>query len=92
MAEVKIPEVGESITEGILVEWVAADGALIKVDDPLFVLETDKITMDVVAEVAGKLSIQVAAGETVAIGQTVGAIDSRLRLPKARSQIANHVP
>ncbi len=75
MAEVKIPEVGESITEGILVEWLAADGAQVKVDDPLFVLETDKITMDVVSEVAGKLTIQVAAGETVAIGQTIGVID-----------------
>lgn len=76
MIEVKIPEVGESITEGILVEWIAANGALVKVDDPLFVLETDKITMDVAAEVAGKLAIQVAAGETVAIGQTVGMIDT----------------
>jgi len=76
MAEVKIPEVGESITEGILVEWLAADGAMVKVDTPLFVLETDKITMDVVSEVAGKLAIQVAAGETVAIGQTVGLIDT----------------
>lgn len=76
MAEVKIPEVGESIVEGILVEWLAADGALVKVDDSLFILETDKITMDVAAEVAGKLSIQVAAGETVAIGQTVGMIDT----------------
>ncbi len=76
MAEVKIPEVGESITEGILVEWLAGDGAMVKVDDPLFVLETDKITMDVVSEVAGKLAIQVAAGETVAIGQIVGLIDT----------------
>jgi 2-oxoglutarate dehydrogenase E2 component (dihydrolipoamide succinyltransferase) len=76
MAEVKIPEVGESITEGILLEWIAADGALVKMNDPLFVLETDKITMDVVSEVAGTLSIQVAAGETVTIGQTVGLIDT----------------
>ncbi len=76
MAEVKIPEVGESITEGILVEWIAADGAMVKVDDPLFVLETDKITMDVATEVAGKLAIQVPAGETVTIGQIVGTIDT----------------
>jgi hypothetical protein len=54
--EVKIPEVGESITEGFLAEWLQPDGAVVAVEDPLLVLETDKITMNVNAEHAGKLT------------------------------------
>ena len=63
--EVKIPEVGESITEGFLAEWSQADGAVVAVEDPLLVLETDKITMNINAEQAGRLHILVAEGETV---------------------------
>jgi 2-oxoglutarate dehydrogenase E2 component (dihydrolipoamide succinyltransferase) len=74
--EVKIPEVGESITEGVLVEWSAGDGAVVAAGDPLLVLETDKITMTVNADAAGRLKIQVGEGETVAVGQVVGTIDT----------------
>jgi 2-oxoglutarate dehydrogenase E2 component (dihydrolipoamide succinyltransferase) len=74
--EVKIPEVGESITEGFLAEWSQPDGAVVAVEDPLFVLETDKITMTVNAEHAGKLEIMVAEGETVEVGQVVATIDT----------------
>jgi 2-oxoglutarate dehydrogenase E2 component (dihydrolipoamide succinyltransferase) len=73
--EVKIPEVGESITEGVLVEWSQADGAVVAAEDPLLVLETDKITMNVNAEQGGRLKILVAAGETVEVGQVVATID-----------------
>jgi len=92
MAEVKVPEVGESITEGILVEWVAADGSFVNADDPLFVLETDKITMDVAAEVAGKLVVQVPAGETVAVGQTVALIDADAVADSAQAPAAAAEP
>jgi len=74
--EVKIPEVGESITEGFLAEWSQPDGAVVAVEDPLLVLETDKITMTVNAEHAGKLTIMVAEGETVEVGQVVATIDT----------------
>ncbi len=72
--EIKVPEVGESITEGTLVEWLAEDGALVEVDDGLFELETDKITLTVTAEAAGRLSIGVEEGATVQIGQVVGTL------------------
>ncbi len=74
--EVKIPEVGESITEGFLAEWSQPNGAVVAVEDPLLVLETDKITMTVNAEHAGKLAILVAEGETVEVGQVVATIDT----------------
>lgn len=73
--EIKVPEVGESITEGILVEWLVEDGAFVEMDQPLFELETDKITMTVNAEAAGKVSIGVAVETKVEIGQVVGKID-----------------
>ncbi len=74
--EVKIPEIGESITEGFLAEWSQTDGAVVSVEDPLLVLETDKITMTINAEHAGRLEIQVAEGETVEVGQVVATIDT----------------
>ena len=74
--EVKIPEVGESITEGFLAEWLQPDGAVVSVEDPLLVLETDKITMNVTAEHAGRLTIMVGEGETVEVGQVVASIDT----------------
>ena len=75
LLEVKIPEVGESITEGILAEWSKADGDWVEAEEPLLVLETDKITMTVNAEVAGQLKILVPEGATVQVGQVVGTID-----------------
>jgi 2-oxoglutarate dehydrogenase E2 component (dihydrolipoamide succinyltransferase) len=76
LIDVTVPSVGESITEGVLVEWVAREGARISVDDPLFVLETDKVTMTINASAAGQLKILVQPGETVAIGQKVAVLDS----------------
>ncbi len=73
--EFKIPEVGESITEGLLVEWSIDDGGIVAVDDPVLVLETDKITMTVTTDRGGQLSILVPAGETVEVGQIVATID-----------------
>jgi 2-oxoglutarate dehydrogenase E2 component (dihydrolipoamide succinyltransferase) len=74
--EIKVPSVGESVTEALLAQWFKNDGDLVKIDEPLFVIETDKVTLEVVAEADGVLSIQVAEGETVAIGAVVGTLDS----------------
>jgi 2-oxoglutarate dehydrogenase E2 component (dihydrolipoamide succinyltransferase) len=76
--EVTIPEVGESITEGFLAEWSKADGDVVAAEEPLLVLETDKITMTVNAEVGGQLHIAVAEGETVQVGQVVATIDTEV--------------
>jgi 2-oxoglutarate dehydrogenase E2 component (dihydrolipoamide succinyltransferase) len=74
--EIIIPSVGESITEALLAEWFKADGETVAKDEPLLVIETDKVTLEVVAEVGGALKITVPAGETVAIGAVVGEIDA----------------
>ena len=74
--DVVIPHVGESVQEAILAEWFKADGDRVAKDDPLFVIETDKVTLEVVAEAAGVLKIVVAEGETVSIGAVVATIDT----------------
>jgi 2-oxoglutarate dehydrogenase E2 component (dihydrolipoamide succinyltransferase) len=76
IVEVTIPQVGESITEGLLVEWSVADGGQAQIDEPLLVLETDKVTMTVAAEATGKLEILVPPDTEVEIGQVVGKIDT----------------
>ncbi|MEJ2661571.1 MAG: 2-oxo acid dehydrogenase subunit E2 [Desulfobacteraceae bacterium] len=73
--EVKIPHVGESVQEAVLAEWFKQDGDQVAKDEALLVIETDKVTLEVTAEVAGVLAIQVPAGETVAVGAVVAAID-----------------
>jgi len=73
--EIKIPSVGESVQEAVLAEWFKQDGDTVRKDEPLFVIETDKVTLEVVAEADGVLKIGVQAGETVAIGTVVGSLE-----------------
>jgi 2-oxoglutarate dehydrogenase E2 component (dihydrolipoamide succinyltransferase) len=79
--EVKVPAVGESITSGILGIWNKPDGAYVKAGDPLFEIETDKVTSEIVAESAGQLKHLVKAGDTVQIGQVVASIDEKAAAP-----------
>ena len=74
--EIKVPGVGESVTEATLAQWYKKGGDRVRKDEPLFVLETDKVTLEIEAEADGVLEIGVAEGETVAIGTVVGAIDT----------------
>jgi 2-oxoglutarate dehydrogenase E2 component (dihydrolipoamide succinyltransferase) len=76
LLEVKIPPMGESISSGVLAKWHVKDGDLVKKDQPLFELETDKITSEGTAEAAGKITLKVAAGTEVKIGEAVASIDS----------------
>ena len=76
--EIKIPNVGESVQEAVLVEWYKKDEDTIQKDDPLFVVETDKVTLEIVAEVSGVLKLRVSEGETVAIGTVVGTIQTEV--------------
>jgi 2-oxoglutarate dehydrogenase E2 component (dihydrolipoamide succinyltransferase) len=72
--EIKIPSVGESVQEAVLVQWYKKDGDPVQKDEPIFVVETDKVTLEIVAEASGILKILVSEGETVSIGTKVGTI------------------
>jgi len=74
--EVKIPPMGESISSGVLAKWHVKNGDIVKKDQPLFELETDKITSEGTAEAAGKITLGVEEGAEVKIGQVVATIDA----------------
>ncbi len=73
--EVRIPTLGESVTEGVIVRWAKQDGEAVKPDDILLELETDKASMELPAERAGVLRIVKPAGEKVAVGELVARIE-----------------
>lgn len=73
--EVKIPAVGESISSGIVSVWHKKSGELVKAGEPLFTLETDKVSTEIVAESAGVLETLAAEGQEVKIGEVVATID-----------------
>jgi len=81
--EIKIPSVGESVTEAVLTEWIKKDGEMVRKDDPLFVIETDKVTLEVAAKAQGVLNILVARDETIAIGAVIGTIDTSVAMTVA---------
>ena len=88
--EVKIPAMGESISSGILAAWHVKDGDYVEKDQVLYELETDKITSEGAAEVAGVISIKVEADEEVDIGQVVATIDEAASAaPKSEAPTAS---
>jgi 2-oxoglutarate dehydrogenase E2 component (dihydrolipoamide succinyltransferase) len=73
--EIKVPALGESVTEATVGQWFKKPGEAVKADEPLVELETDKVTVEVPAPAAGVLSdIKVPQGTTVAIGAILGSI------------------
>ncbi|TGD81660.1 2-oxoglutarate dehydrogenase complex dihydrolipoyllysine-residue succinyltransferase [Hymenobacter wooponensis] len=72
--EIKIPAVGESITEVTIAKWLKKDGETVKRDEVIAELESDKATFELPAETDGVLTIRVAEGETIGIGTTIADI------------------
>src|SRR6202163_4083051 len=75
MTEIRVPTLGESVTEATIGRWFKKAGDAVAVDEPLVELETDKVTIEVPAPAAGTLS-EIAAkdGDTVAVGALLGQI------------------
>src|SRR5947208_10163138 len=73
--DIKVPSVGESVTEGRIARWVKPDGATVRRDDIVCELETDKATAEVPAPAAGVLRHAAKEGDTVSIGAVIGSID-----------------
>src|ERR1700755_1713689 len=75
MTEIRVPTLGESVTEATIGRWCKKAGDAVAVDEPLVELETDKVTIEVPAPSAGTLGEIVAKdGETVAVGALLGQI------------------
>ncbi len=73
--EIKVPPVGESITEVVLSQWVKQDGDFVEMDEIIAELESDKATFELTAEKAGTLRIVAAEGDTLEIGAVVCRIE-----------------
>src|SRR6478735_8662413 len=75
MADVVIPNLGESISEAVIAKWLKNVGEPIAVDEPVVDLETDKVSVAVPSPTAGVLTEQrFAAGDTVKVGEIIGRI------------------
>jgi 2-oxoglutarate dehydrogenase E2 component (dihydrolipoamide succinyltransferase) len=73
--EIKVPAMGESVTEATVARWFKKEGEAVARDEPLLELETDKVTVEVPSPADGALqSISVKEGDTVAVGALLGAI------------------
>ena len=73
--EIRVPTLGESVTEATIGRWFKKAGEAVAADEPLVELETDKVTVEVPAPIAGVLSeIKAKDGDTVAVGALLGSI------------------
>jgi 2-oxoglutarate dehydrogenase E2 component (dihydrolipoamide succinyltransferase) len=73
--EVKVPSVGESVTSGVVSAWHKKSGEFVNEGEPLFALETDKVSTDIVAQKSGVLETKVPEGQEVKIGEVIAIID-----------------
>ena len=73
---INIPKLGVSMTEGTLIEWLVADGAAVSEGDPIYLIETDKVENEVGATASGTLRRTGEEGETYAVGESIGEIET----------------
>lgn len=87
--DVKVPAVGESITEVTIASWLKKDGDMVKMDEAICSIESDKATLEISAPKSGKLKILVEEGTTVSIGDKVAELDETVTVgasaPKAEA-------
>jgi pyruvate/2-oxoglutarate dehydrogenase complex dihydrolipoamide acyltransferase (E2) component len=69
-----IPRLEMAMTEGVLAEWLVADGTQVNEGDPIYTLETGKAVQEIQAPASGKLVQRAQAGETYAVGTDIGEI------------------
>ena len=89
-SEITVPELGESIVEATVGSWLKQPGDAVSIGDPVVELETEKVNMEIVATVGGRLaSILRQEGETVAIGDVLGVIGDGSATTSQESVIAH---
>lgn len=87
-SEIKVPSVGESVQEANIAQWMKKSGEYVRRDDVLLLLETDKASVEVVAEAEGTLEIVEPEGKIVPIGALIGRIDTSAKAAASSSPAA----
>ena len=90
--DVKVPAVGESVQEGEVYKWHKKTGDYVELDDVLVELETDKATVEIVAEASGVIETSVAEGDTVHVGDLLARIDTEAQKPAGSPAAAETPP
>jgi 2-oxoglutarate dehydrogenase E2 component (dihydrolipoamide succinyltransferase) len=85
--DIKVPPMGESITEVTLSKWLKKDGDFVKMDEPICEFESDKATLDLPAEAAGQLQIIAHDGADLAIGAIIAKINTEIKADPASASI-----
>jgi 2-oxoglutarate dehydrogenase E2 component (dihydrolipoamide succinyltransferase) len=82
MAEITLPQLGETVTEGTITRWFKKIGDTVAADEPLFEVSTDKVDTEVPSPIAGVLTeIRVAEGDTVAVGTVIAVVGDASSAP-----------
>ncbi len=81
--EIKVPAMGESISEATISRIIKASGSAVRRDEEVLELETDKVNQVLYAPQAGQLSLSVKVGDAVKIGQVIGTVDTDVAVPAA---------
>ena len=84
--EIKVPEVGESITEVTLAQWLVEDGEYVEMDQPICEMETDKASQELFAEKAGKLIHVAEEGDDLPVGGLICRIDTSVEAPAGKKE------
>ena len=72
--EIRVPQIGFSMTEGTLADWLVTDGATVSEGTPIYTIEIDKSTQDVESPATGTLKVIGKVGEIYAVGTLIGEI------------------
>ncbi|WP_068466533.1 2-oxoglutarate dehydrogenase complex dihydrolipoyllysine-residue succinyltransferase [Candidatus Protochlamydia phocaeensis] len=95
-SEIKIPSMGESISEAVIGQVFAPDGTIVKADGELLELETDKVNQVLYAPQTGRVALSVKTGDTVKIGQVIGTIEEapqeKSQAPSSAETMAKEIP
>src|SRR6266849_8268761 len=87
LAQIKMPQLGESVTEGTVDKWLKHEGDFVKRDEPLVEVVTDKVNAEIPSPFEGKLvKIAVSEGETVRVGSVIAQIETAAVAAPARDK------
>ncbi len=86
--EIKVPPVGESVVEATIGQILKPSGTVVRQDEEILELETDKVNQPVNAPAAGKVALTVKSGDVVKVGQVIGTIDSDVAAPSLPAPVA----